>query len=248
MMVMYQWEPDLVKRLEGRGKGALIPEADKRAIAAYARRAAEISQDPYLDEQAPLLRFLQPMFKLAEDRTRRGENPVVENRALIMALGFYVNGTNVARLIGVPQDEIGEAKPHELTLLGRHDFAQHFTTSAVIAVSGGGKLADAIGLFKEVDDSQFGTGFSFNDIAADRAGVRFGELAVAGESQAVKVQTMFANGPWESDFMPSVDDLPEFLSAARFEADYGRIGSPRYNAVVDKIEARIAKLKLHAGG
>lgn len=246
-MVMYQWEPDLARRLEGRGKGALIPEADKRAIAAYAKRAAEVSRDPYLESQVPLIRFLQPMFKLAEDRTKRGGDPILENRALITAMSFYVNGTNVARLIGVPQEEIGEAEGHELTLRSRHDFAQHFLTSAVITVAGGDKLADAIGLFKEVDDSHGGTGFSFNDIAADRAGVRFGEMAVLSVDDAKHLQKVFANGPWESDFMPEVDDLPEFLTAARFEQDYGHIGSPRYNAVVDKIEARIAKLKLHAG-
>ncbi|MCB1735574.1 MAG: hypothetical protein H6981_02690 [Gammaproteobacteria bacterium] len=246
-MVMYQWEPDLVKRLEGRGKGALIPDADKRAIAAYAKRAAEISRDPYLDNSVPLIRFLQPMFKLAEDRTQRGGDPILENRALVTAMSFYVNGTNVARLIGVPVETIGEAAPHELTLRSRHDFAQHFLTSAVITVAGGDKLADAIGLFKEVDDSHGGTGFSFNDIAADRAGVRFGEMAVRSAEEAKRLQSVFADGPWESDFMPEVDDLPEFLSAERFKQEYERIGSVRYNAVVDKIEARIAKLKLHAG-
>jgi hypothetical protein len=35
-----------------------------------------------------------------------------------------------------------------------------------------------IGLFKEMTDARSGSGFSFNDMAANRAGTRLGALAV----------------------------------------------------------------------
>ena len=51
------------------------------------------------------------------------------------------------------------------------------------------RLSDVIGLYKEIEDSRGGSGFSFNDIAADRAGTRFGEKAVASEDSARGIAT-----------------------------------------------------------
>lgn len=49
----------------------------------------------------------------------------------------------------------------------------------MLAAYAGTPLADVVGLFKEMEDSRGGSGLSFNDIAADRAGTRMGELAVS---------------------------------------------------------------------
>ena len=50
------------------------------------------------------------------------------------------------------------------------DLAQHFIVSAVIAAAGGTPIAAAAGVYKELNDARDGSGFSFSDIAADRAG------------------------------------------------------------------------------
>ena len=77
--------------------------------------------------------------------------------------------------------------PQNVTLDGREDFAKHFIVSAAIAAFADTALADAIGLYKEIDDARYGSGFSFNDIAADRAGTKFGEKAVLNEDSAVNM-------------------------------------------------------------
>ena len=59
------------------------------------------------------------------------------------------------------------------TMLGRRDLAQHFVLSAFLAANSGTQAAEAAGLAKEVVDAQGPSGFSFTDIAADRAGIRF---------------------------------------------------------------------------
>ena len=123
-----------------------------------------------------------------------------------------------------------------VTLDGRDDFPKHFLISAAIAAEAGSPLADAIGLYKEVEDSRGGSGFSFNDIAADRAGTRFGELAVKAPR---KLQAALAAGVRERDFMPNVSDLPEFMPEAEFKTRYGGIGAPAYQKMMADIEARI---------
>ena len=111
--------------------------------------------------------------------------------------------------------------------------------SAVIAIEGGGPLADAIGVDKELADARSGSGFSFNDIAADRAGTRFGLLAT---QSPLRLQAAMLAGLQERDFMPNVADLPEFMREADFAKRYGGIGAPDYLAMMKEIEGRLDEL------
>jgi len=131
-----------------------------------------------------------------------------------------------------------------VTLAGRDDFPKHFLISAAIASEAGSPLADAIGVYKEIDDSRGGSGFSFNDIGADRAGTRFGEVASRSPERARKLARALAAGAAESDFMPDVSDLPEFMQEAEFKRRYGGVGGPGYARMMATIEARVASLPL----
>ena len=123
-----------------------------------------------------------------------------------------------------------------MTLRGRQDLAQHWLVSAVLALESDGRTADVIGLFKEVLDSRGGTGFSFADLTADRAGVRFGESAAAdprGWQRRVAALT------GESDLMPTIDDLPEGLQEPEFQKRFRARDNQAYAQVLAQIEQRI---------
>ena len=83
------------------------------------------------------------------------------------------------------------------------------------------------------------------DIAADRAGTRFGALATASPQEARRVQAFVARGISETDIMPRARDLPEHMNAAEFQRRYGGVGSPAYQAVMDDIERRIDACTIH---
>ena len=154
-----------------------------------------------------------------------------------------MNGRSVRTI--VPQ-AVNWPRPNRvtLTLHGREDSAQHYLTSAALAALGSGTLSNAVGLFKEVDDSRGGSGFSFADLAADRAGTRFGELATASDESARTAQLLIARAQREIDIMPELHDLPEGLSESEFKQRYGAIDSPAYRRVTQEIERRIAKTPL----
>jgi hypothetical protein len=124
-------------------------------------------------------------------------------------------------------------------LAGREDFPLHFLISAALAAEGTGPLSKAIGIYKEVADARQGSGFSFNDMAANRAGTRFGERAVA---EAPQLQALLAGGVQEADFMPEVSDLPEFMNEADFARRFGGVGQPAYSKMMAEIESRVAAL------
>jgi hypothetical protein len=127
-----------------------------------------------------------------------------------------------------------------VTLDRRSDLAKHFVVSAALAAHAGQPLADAIGVYKEVEDSRSRSGFSFRDIAADRAGSRFGELAAGSEASAKRLQAVTSEGSQESTFMPYTADLPESMPEAELARRFGGVGGREYERMMREIDRRVA--------
>ena len=239
LRVVYEWRADLPERL----RKALLPQADRERLQAYQQRLVEVADGAAATGGLSLLELVMPLAKLAVERAG-GRDPRAENRALIAVLAFYVNGKGLTAIVPEAKDWPRPA-PRKVTLAGRHDFAQHFSISAAISAYAGSPLSDAIGLYKEVDDSRGGTGFSFNDIAADRAGTLFGERAARSEDGARLLLKRIAAGIAEPDMMPEAADLPEFMKEAEFNRLFAGVGSPKYKEMMQEIERRVAACALY---
>ena len=171
-------------------------------------------------------------------------DPVEHNRAAILALGIALGQERLARLVGLdPYGELvrGAAGLRAgTTLRGRGDWTQHYALSAGLAVLEHPLVSDAGGLMKEeMDALARGSGFSFGDLAADRAGVRFATAATGSEAAAEAMQARLLRGFAIDDFFPQVADLPENLTPERFRIVFGGVGSPLYRQVIQEIEARL---------
>jgi len=236
--VTYDWQQDLPDRI----KAVMLPPDDQARLHAYQTQLAAISAPAAGGGRVSLTELITPLFKLAAQRSASGD-PSAENRAAIVVLTFYVNGKGLEAIVPAARDW-PRAVTRKVLLSGRDDFAQHFTISAALAANAGAAISDVIGLYKEVSDSRGGSGFSFNDIAADKAGSRFGELAVASRESALKLQRMVNAGVTDKDLMPPFADLPEFMPEAEFKQRYGGIGAPAYKTMMDDIERRVAALPL----
>lgn len=142
------------------------------------RYVAELQALPGLRDREPLslADALQP---LAATMQESAGDPVVESRAMLLALTLHSVPTRLLQLIG-GDDQLAAAvriKPR-FTLQRRHDLAQHFVLSALLASYGDEQLASRVGLYKELDDQQHRSGFDPTDLVADYAGIAFGELSV----------------------------------------------------------------------
>ncbi len=240
LKVIFEWNDALPAQL----KAALVPTEEQARWQAYQARLVELTaRQPGSRRHISMQELLVPLLQLAQQRAASG-SAAAENRSLLVVLAFYVNGKGLAALVPKARDWPAP-EPRVVTLDGRQDFPQHFTISAVLAALAGSPLADAVGLYKEVDDSRGGSGFSFNDIAADRAGTRFGELAGASDAGAARLYRELARGLQETDLLPEVRDLPEFMPEAEFKRRYGGIGQPAYLKMMAEIERRIAALRLY---
>ena len=227
--------------------GRAIHLGNAKAVRAYYRKLMDVSAADRSLRPVSLARYVGPLFALAKRRSESA-NPVDENRALILALAMYFGDSRfelLLRNVKTP-DMQGEAfDAEEVKLERRHDWAQHFTTTAGLQVAAGSGISNFIGQAKEISDSEGPSGFSFTDIAADRTGVRFAEIATGSAASARAVQNALADGAVERDFFPKVGDLPEGLSEAAFKAAYGDINTETYNAMIRAIDRRIEKIELY---
>lgn len=235
--VRYEWRPELLDAV----REDLMPAGLSEAMAAYHARLAKLQKRGRIG-RGSLADALPPLFQYAAERSRAGD-AATENRALLAVLGAWASGRGMDRLVD-PASNPDRLARFRLKLQGRGDFAQHFLTSAALAANGDTLLSDAIGLYKEVRDSERGSGFSFTDIAADRAGTRFGDLA-GNPRRAARLQQALADGLGEADLMPPARDLPEHMTAAEFKRRFGGVDSPDYARMMAEIEARIARLPLY---
>jgi hypothetical protein len=231
--LQYAWGPDAPARL----MPALLPAGEHERLRAYAARLAELAST---GEPRSLSEVLPPMFELARRRSAGGQSAALENRAALMVLGMVANGIGLGTLLPERRAELA-ARPLRLTLAGRSDFPQHLLVSAALAADGGTPLADLLGLYKELADARWGSGFSFNDMAANRAGARLGTLAI---SDPGRLQGRLAVPLQEGDFMPDTAGLPEFLSEREFRSRYGSPGSPAYEQLMNDIEQRLGATPL----
>jgi hypothetical protein len=172
------------------------------------------------------------------------QSAVQHNRAAILAWGIAVGHERLARWVGLDRDAELERQAAELrqgtTLRGREDWPRHYALSAALAVLEHPLVSDAGGLMKEqLDALGRGSGFSFADLAADRAGVRFAIAATRSEAMAKAMQARLHNGFNVDDFFPPVADLPENLTLEQFRLDYGGVGSQSYRQMVREIETRL---------
>ena len=231
LAVDYRIDPDSVTRL----RAALVAPEQQQRLRAYQERLATLTED--VDGQSVALdALLGPLFALAAERSAAGGDPVVENRAALLTLAFFATQRPLGMLVPAAY-QWAQPRPLYVLLRGRPDTAQHFLVSAVIAAEDGTPLADAVGLWKELADARRGgSGFSFNDLAADRAGTRIGELAVR---DPVRLQQRAAAGVADRDLLPEVGDLPENLPEAEFVARFGGVGGAGYKRLLADIEARL---------
>lgn len=216
---------------------------DRKTLLFYRKKLTEIinAHDP--EWRLSIAELLKPLFKIAHHRSTP-ETAVQENRLVIFAVNSYINKREI--LPYLPKNITAKPKrDYSVFMYKRIDMAKHFIASAALTTTGGAHLANIIGLEKELSDARGGSGFSFIDLAGDRAGMHFGQLATSSPENARKLQKRMAAIKDYTDFMPEVRDLPENMNRKAFKRKYGSVYTPQYQEILKEIDARIAALPLY---
>jgi hypothetical protein len=220
--------------------GAGSNEEIRRAVRAHVERLLEAA--PSLPRGEPRLgAAVEVAFARARERSATSP-PVLENRAALLALGLLLGHRRLEDFVGRVLDERDWRRAAPLartTLRGREDWTKHFFVSAALTVLSAQAPSDAIGVFKEELDAGGGSGFSFGDLLADRAGTTFALLATRDAAAARALQARLAEGFRVNDFFPEGADLPEDIQAAELEARYGGVGGRLFRQYAAEVERRL---------
>src|SRR4029077_2860763 len=140
------------------------------------------------------------------------------DRGAILAWGIAVGDEKLAQFAGLDSKselvQRAAALREGVALRGRSDWARHYATSAALAILAHPIISDAIGQMKEqLDSFPRGSGFSFGDFAANRAGIRFASTATQSAAAAKAMQDRLQAGFVLDDFFPPASDLPEDIPA-----------------------------------
>ena len=192
---------------------------------------------------AAFSRMLEAAFAYAEDNSH-GTDPILTNKAAILALGVILGDDQVVR-VGQRELKPGGkeqrvALRRRVTIHGRGDLPQHFWVSAALTVLSDEKRALTVGITKEMKDSTpGGSGFSFVDMVANKAGIRFAAVATRNAESARAMQMRIKQGSTKDDFVPSIHDLPESLSGDVLQSAFGGLGGAATRRLFGEIDRRI---------
>jgi hypothetical protein len=213
----------------------------RAAVAEHCRRLLDAAESlPRGD--ARFGAAFETAFASARERSANG-SAVEENRAAILALGILLGHRRLEPFVGNVldgDDRLPARRLRGAELRGRADWPRHYLVSAALTVLSAEAPSNAIGLLKEELDAAGGSGFSFADLLADRAGTTFALAATRDEAAAVAMQDRLRDGFVLDDFFPAAADLPEGLQDAELEAQYGGVGGAGYERMTDEIERRVA--------
>jgi hypothetical protein len=216
----------------------------------YYKMLEDLSKDIPKSQPVSLASFMGPLFRMAKDRSDyKLTEPADENQAALLALVMFFGTHRFESLIGPVRTEemkLQHRRPPNAVLGDRKDLRLHFLISAGIKIISDKGITYTVGEFKELLDSgQGGSDFSFADLAADRAGLRFAEVAVDRSGGALKLQRLLSENAGEGVFFPNIVDLPEGLSQEQFENLYENIEARPYLNMINKIDTRINQLPLY---
>lgn len=234
--------PDLKERLfeaqrrMGTVRDSVSHVGDPLVVREYYAKLIEIDTNFRGIKSISLSRYISPLFQMAKER---GGDPAEENQAAVLALSMFLGSRRIESFVG-PFKTVNmkkyRLKNRKVSLAGRKDLRLHFLVSAGLTIITQSGITHAVGEFKELMDAGWkgGSGFSFADLAADRAGVHFAQMAINIDS-AKKFQETFSRNVQEHDFFPSINTLPEGITKLEFDNYYGNVEGEQYLNLVGAI-------------
>ncbi|MGI9428794.1 MAG: M12 family metallo-peptidase [Bythopirellula sp.] len=214
--------------------------------------ATELASEAVTGDE--LTNFYVRQAALAASRLRSTN----KERAMLLALGIFLDDTETLRTFPATSSfirsvETEEQRSERVGVLGnptmqeRSDLTKHFFVSAHLFVVGGKEVAASAGLAKEMLDAQGGTGFSFVDMAANRAGIVFAEHVQTKQFSLAKLARTFH----VDDYLPTLRGLKEGLTAQELQNGYGggdqptSDKQPSIDEQLDAIEQRVLSLPVY---
>ncbi|MDT0604799.1 hypothetical protein [Thalassotalea castellviae] len=208
------------------------------------------------DKNSSIAVFIRHVFDLAKTRSGISQDylAVKENQAAITALIIYFGADRFELMVGdviIREKEqlvIRNRLRKHVSLQNRPDLQKHFIYSMALQLFSSHGASDAIGEFKEfLDTNKGGSGFSFADLQADRAGTRLAMIVTKSEQHAQRAQQLLAKVT-DAELLPSIEGLHEGLNEENFDKKFKNVLSKDYQQTLAEIDKRLKNLPVYQLG
>lgn len=249
VIVQYQWPEQLEINTMLRMRDEWQPYGDPKDMHHYYRLLA---MHPVESATVSLATYVELLFREAAAQYERKGNTssaVAENQAALLALAVFVGTPMFELILGNVRGNLAtNANSVPITLAQRGDLQSHFVYSAAIKAMTNRDIGFLAGEMKELlDTNPNGSGFSFADLMADKAGVRFAEIALQSEASARALQQKISQGLTEQQLLPDISAMPEGIDYHQFRAEYDTVESAAYRDMLTFIEQELNALPLYQG-
>ena len=211
-----------------------LPATKTEGVSSQARRTGDVLTNYLVREAA---------------RAAQGQPDDVKLQAFLFGVAVGLNDNEVQIQVlsagkAVGAIETSGERPVRLMMLGQPTLREHrelmrpFLSAILQTASTNAETAQAAGITNELSDTERGGGFSFRDIAANRAGARFARGILEKKIPMGLLALAFST----SSYVPAVDDLPEKLSRAELAEQFGNKDDPRFAKMLQQIDERIGLL------
>lgn len=194
--------------------------------------------------------YLSVLFRASYAQSQQPNvSAVSENQAALLAMGVFFGPVHFDWLLDEGRNFVLiRPAPEQVKLAERFDLQQHFVYSAVIKALTNREIGLLAGELKELLDTNPGrSGFSFVDLLADKAGLRFAELALQSERSARSLQSFFLQTVDDSDLLPVFDSLQEGIQYDQFLSYYVGLDSVAYQKQLALIQKKLVEMPLYRG-
>lgn len=235
LTVHYQIQRTDFKKLRNMVRKVLVDDVMRERITAYALEMDKIINRLAPDGEQSVVQLMALMFDFAEKRSLANQQTIEENRIAVLTMAAYMVGKNLLTYIN--EEPVAARKKIKFTLKGRYDLAQHYLVSSGLNAMSNTAWSRAIGLQKELRDSDGGSGFSFVDLMADMSGNKLADAALSARTAAA-LQAKLKRLSSEDDIMGNTDGLQEGLSKKDFRMEFGNTSSEEYVRIIREIRRR----------
>jgi hypothetical protein len=196
------------------------------------------------DKQPEFEECFETVFSLARDRSIKSD-PIIENRAGIFALGILLGHPQFEEFLGpvhAGRDMYSARRAlSQVELRDRTDWTKHFCLAAAITLLSDEAVSHSASVLKEDIDANKNSGFSFSDLLMGQTGTMFAVKATQNKMLARSMQERIVNNGFRiEDFVPQAADLPEDITDAELQSQYGGIGGEGYSNLIEEVERRIS--------
>jgi hypothetical protein len=229
------------------------PFGDQRLVNRYLKHLKGFAKQ-YQGEQLAdwvVFSFQQVAKSIGQQSITASDEIALHNKAALTALGLYLGAPSFKKFIGKIEKFTSEELVKQqyfqqhLVINKRVDLQKHFIYSMVLTLFSAAPMSLTLGELKELLDSNLGgSGFSFVDLMADKAGNTLAFIAINPTYAENVLHWFMQQVEFQQPILLLPEDLslPEGLTEKEFNQLYKNISSERYQSLLQLIDQRISKL------